>query len=329
MTELTETEARPENELLDEVDAAERLPAEIEPAILRKYFSLTRADLDEVERCRGPANKLGFSVQLCTLRWRGHFLPDTRDVPAAVLEVLAPQLGLLPMLLADYPRDEKTRWAHLERIRRHLGFVRCDRAQRQHLLDHLISVARSAPRTETLRRAAHAWLLDQHIVRPRRTTLRDLVASARETGLQQTYDALTRDLSEAQRSRLDGLLATPETPVSPNASPKVVDDETADEPRSRLDRFKVPPHRAVARWHRRRSRNQGGHPLPRAASPGGGRFGGVVLAGEPRRPSAPVLPALSGWPRRAGRTARRLAEADGGDQWSAWVLRPSITCGRS
>ena len=80
-------------------------------------------------------------------------------------------------------------------------------------------------------------------MRPRRTTLRDLVASARETGLQQTYDALTRDLSEAQRSRLDGLLATPETPVSPTASPKVVDDETADEPRSRLDRFKVPTHR--------------------------------------------------------------------------------------
>ena len=52
MTELTETEARPENALLDEVDAAERLPAEIEPAILRKYFSLTRADMDEVERCR-------------------------------------------------------------------------------------------------------------------------------------------------------------------------------------------------------------------------------------------------------------------------------------
>jgi hypothetical protein len=89
VTELTETEARPENELLDEVDAAERLPSEIEPAILRKYFSLTRADLDEVERCRGPANKLGFSAQLCTLRWRGHFLADTRDVPAVVLEMLA------------------------------------------------------------------------------------------------------------------------------------------------------------------------------------------------------------------------------------------------
>jgi hypothetical protein len=75
-----------------------------------------------------------------------------------VLELLAPQLGLLPMLLAGYPRDEKTRFSHLERIRRHLGFVRCDRVPRQHLLDHLTSVARGAPRTESLRRAAHAWL---------------------------------------------------------------------------------------------------------------------------------------------------------------------------
>jgi Domain of unknown function (DUF4158) len=243
VSELAGTEAQLEQEPLDNVDAAERLPAEIEPAILRKYFSLTRADLDEVERCRGSANKLGFSAQLCTLRWRGHFLADTRDVPAVVIEVLAPQLGLLPMLITNYPRDEKTRWAHLERIRRHLGFVRCDRAQRQYLLDHLTRVVRSAPRTEALRRAAHAWLLEHHVVRPRRTTLRDLVATARETGLLQTFDALTRDLSEAQRSQLDGLLATVETPVSSDESPKVADDETVDESRSRLDRFKTPPHR--------------------------------------------------------------------------------------
>ena len=141
MSESVDGAAQPELEPPESLDAAERLPTEIEPAILRKYFSLTRADLDEVERCRGSANKFGFSVQLCVLRWRGHFLPDTREVPAAVLKVLAPQLGLLPMLIADYPRDEKTRWVHLERIRRHLGFVRCDRGQRQRLLDHVLDPA--------------------------------------------------------------------------------------------------------------------------------------------------------------------------------------------
>jgi hypothetical protein len=72
VTELTETVARPENELLDEIDAAERLPAEIDPAILRKYFSLTRADLDEVEHCRGPANRL----QVEQLRGEGHTIDD-------------------------------------------------------------------------------------------------------------------------------------------------------------------------------------------------------------------------------------------------------------
>jgi hypothetical protein len=130
VSEPPEVKTQPEVEAPDVVDAAEPLPSEVDVVILRKYFSLTIADLEQVERCRGPANKIGFSVQLCTLRWRGHFLPDTRDVPAAVLEVLAPQLGLLPMLIAEYPQDEKTRFVHLERIRRHLGFVRCDQAQR-------------------------------------------------------------------------------------------------------------------------------------------------------------------------------------------------------
>jgi hypothetical protein len=164
-------------------------------------------------------------------------------VPAVVLEVLAPQLGLLPMPITDYPRDEKTRWTHLERIRRHRGFTRCDRGHRQQLLEHLTSVARAVPRTDSLRRAAHTWLLEHYVVRPGRTTLRDLVATARETGLQQTFDALTRDLIEAQRSRLDELLATADTPVSPNGTSKVADDQPTDALRSRVDRFKVPPHR--------------------------------------------------------------------------------------
>jgi hypothetical protein len=42
-----------------------------------------------------------------------------------------------------------------------------------------------------IRDTTHQWLLEQRVVRPGRTTLRDLVATAHEAGLQQTYDALT------------------------------------------------------------------------------------------------------------------------------------------
>jgi Domain of unknown function (DUF4158) len=101
---------------------------------------------------------LGFAVQLCTLRWRGHFLGDTRQVPDSVLATIASQLGVLPMPIEGYPQNEKTRFEHLERIRQHLKFARYGALQRQELLDHLITVAQAFPRATALRHVADRWL---------------------------------------------------------------------------------------------------------------------------------------------------------------------------
>ena len=77
-------ETQPEDGSPADGDAAEDLPAEIDAALLRKYFTLTDGDVDQVARCRGAGNKLGFGVQLCALRWRGHFLADPRAVPPLI-----------------------------------------------------------------------------------------------------------------------------------------------------------------------------------------------------------------------------------------------------
>jgi Domain of unknown function (DUF4158) len=66
----------------------------------------------KVAQCRGPTNRLGFAVQLFTLRWQGYFLPDTGDVPGSVVEMIGSQLGLLPISLESYPQNEKTRFEH-------------------------------------------------------------------------------------------------------------------------------------------------------------------------------------------------------------------------
>ena len=76
-------------------DESERLPSEVDGDTIRKYFTLTKEDLEQIDQCRGPANKLGFAVQLCTLRWHGYFLSDTRDLPFAVIETLGSQLNQL------------------------------------------------------------------------------------------------------------------------------------------------------------------------------------------------------------------------------------------
>jgi hypothetical protein len=189
------------------LDAAEqRLPETLDPESLCKYFTLTETDLQEVAVCRGVVNKLGFAVQLCTLRWQGHFLGDTRGLPAPVLETLALQLGLLPMSIDDYPQNEKTRWEHLERIRQHLRFQQCDDFQRRRLLKHLTETAQALPRSDALRQEAWRWLQEQRIVRPGRTTLRDLLTAAREGALQQAFVLLARGLTAEQREQLDALL---------------------------------------------------------------------------------------------------------------------------
>ena len=72
-------------DLSGRLEEPERLPDEIDDETLRKYFTLTKLDLAQVDQCRGPTNKIGFAVQLCTLRWHGYFLADTRGVPSSVI----------------------------------------------------------------------------------------------------------------------------------------------------------------------------------------------------------------------------------------------------
>ena len=55
------------------------------------------------DRRRGNRHLGSVVWELCVLRWRGHFLADARDAPAAVLQALAAQIGVLPMPLDDYP----------------------------------------------------------------------------------------------------------------------------------------------------------------------------------------------------------------------------------
>ena len=90
-------------------------------AFFRGAAAVMAADLAQVEQCREPTNKLGFAVQLCTLRWQGYFLADTCEVPSSLIQMIGSQLGLLPMPIDAYPQNEKTRWEHLERIRQHLA----------------------------------------------------------------------------------------------------------------------------------------------------------------------------------------------------------------
>jgi TnpA family transposase len=82
-------------------------------AELEKIFFLDDEDMALIGRRRGEHMRLGFALQMVTVRYLGCFLTDPLAVPNEVLDVVATQLGITdPSCVKRYVEREKTRLDH-------------------------------------------------------------------------------------------------------------------------------------------------------------------------------------------------------------------------
>lgn len=85
---------------------------------LERFFFLNDADRALIEPKRQAHNRLGFAVQMTTVRFLGVFLDDPADVPAEVVDYLAEQLGIEDAsVLKAYGERENTRLDHVRELR--------------------------------------------------------------------------------------------------------------------------------------------------------------------------------------------------------------------
>jgi TnpA family transposase len=91
-------------------------------AELEGAFFLDDADRALIAGHRGEHNRLGFALQLTTVRSLGLFLADPREVPGVVLDYLASQLEIADAsCVARYVERRTTRFEHAEEIKRACG----------------------------------------------------------------------------------------------------------------------------------------------------------------------------------------------------------------
>jgi Domain of unknown function (DUF4158) len=186
-----------------------RFTRELSPDELAGCFFFSDDDRGRIATRRGDASRLGFAVQLGTVRYLGRFLENPAEVPASVLGWTIREIGVgAGTTLAGYG-DGEARWEHQAEIRRAYGYRPFGE---QGAEDELALWLRarawiSAESHRVLRAAEH--LTARRILLPGYSTLWRLVGSACENADARGFAMLADTPTGEQRDRLAALLQTP------------------------------------------------------------------------------------------------------------------------
>lgn len=185
-----------------------------EPSLeqLALYFHLDDRDRALLESRRHPHTRLGFALQLCTIRFLGTFLPDPIDVPHNVILTLASQLNIADLTVLARYREGETRHDHVHEIMQEYGYHDFT-SQPEHfrfLRWLYIRAWWSEERLTVLFDLAMARLIERRVLLPGVTVLERLISSVREHASLRLWQLLAQLPTPRQTVLLETLLVVPE-----------------------------------------------------------------------------------------------------------------------
>jgi len=180
-------------------------------AEMEKLFFLDAADKRLVARRRGDHSRLGFAMQLTTVRYLGLFLSDPLAVPGEVVDYLAEQLGIAdPTCVDRYTERRTTRFEHADEIKAEFRLRDFEEREKQlrDWVDARSWTTGDGPKVIFV--DAVRWLREHDVLLPGVTTLARLVAQVRDEANQRLWETLFGLLTSEQRALLDSLTQVPE-----------------------------------------------------------------------------------------------------------------------
>ncbi|WSJ01046.1 DUF4158 domain-containing protein [Nocardia sp. NBC_01329] len=177
---------------------------------LFRFLALTPADVAFVDpgRGRGPADRLGLALVLCTLPRLG-FVPDRlTSAPSVAVVRLDEKLNVDAAELRSYGKRAKTRTEHVRLVAQYLSWRSAGTIELKELDELLLARARAHDPPTLLFRLVCEYLISALVIRPDPVTVVERVAHARPQAQEQTYDRLAHQLTAERCAELDALLVT-------------------------------------------------------------------------------------------------------------------------
>ncbi|MGH3821847.1 MAG: DUF4158 domain-containing protein [Pseudonocardiaceae bacterium] len=177
---------------------------------LERFFFLDDEDRRLIAKRRGEANRLGFALQLTTVRFLGAFLDDPLEVPSAVLDELAVQLGIAdPSCVKTYVERVNTKWEHRREICRVDGWreFASVREELTRWIDHRAWTTGSGPKA--VFDGVIAWLRRRQVLLPAVRELERLVSRVVRAAHLRLWSTLAESLSAQQAELLLDLVEVP------------------------------------------------------------------------------------------------------------------------
>src|SRR5262245_28557445 len=160
-------------------------------AELDRMFYLDDEDLRLIAKRRGDHMRLGFSLQLTTVRYLGTFLTDPLDVPPLVTEHLAGQLGIAdPSCAARYTERRNTPLEHREEIKASGGLREFSEAEEDFARWVHARAWNTGDGPKTIFTDGVKWLRENAVLLPGVTTAARLVSRVRDEALGELYATL-------------------------------------------------------------------------------------------------------------------------------------------
>jgi TnpA family transposase len=176
---------------------------------LERYFFLDDHDRGVAARKRDDRARLGFGVQLATVRFLGTFLTDPTEVPEVAVRYVAGQLGINDPRCLDGYGSIRAHWEHAGEIKRRYGYRDFhDRREYLGLIRWLFERAwLGGDRPSVLLDLATARCVDRNVLLPGVTVMARLVARVRARANARAWRLVGRQVGADAQKRLDSLLA--------------------------------------------------------------------------------------------------------------------------